>query len=191
MKGLKSSFGAGVLFAVFIAIIALVFSKGWEVAKLISSWVDLKIFEKEVFNTAIYFLLVLVALCFVGAVLKVKVLRAFMSNVPVISTVMKFLPKGDEIDNLTDGGIKEVRITIAEVRGLKICARGLITKTWKEGGKAWIRVYVASCPLPMTGYLIEMEFDPAIVEYTGRRSDEYTAMVMSFGIRSNEKENPS
>lgn len=196
LKKLQANFTAGVMVFLVIGIPAYVAFRVWESIGGFAAWLDFRFSKSATLNTAIYAAIFAAAATLVGAIFKFKLFRKafdlFAEKVPLVSTVARFIPKHDELDIFSDKRIKEVVFLYS--RDPHIWARGLVTKTWTnaETGKKWVRVYVGSCPVPFTGYApFEMEWNDAAIRYTGRTAAEYSALVMSFGIRSDDSKKPA
>ncbi len=194
MKQIRSWFAAGAMVFLVLGIPAYITYKIWEGVSSFSAWLGIMPFKNPVVNTAVYVLALIIVACAVGAIFKFKLFRTafdwFTEKVPLVSTVAKFIPKNDELEILTDKSIKEVVIKVS--RDPEIWIRGLAVKTWMSCGKKWVRIYVASCPIPFTGYCpIEMEWNETCIRYTGHDAAHYSALVMSFGIRSDNHKNPA
>lgn len=189
MKKIQAWFAAGVMVFLVLGIPAYVAFQIWGGVESLSLRFTITPFRNQIANTSVCLLALAVVACIVGATFKFRLFRSafdwFTEKVPLVSTVAKFIPKNDELEILTDKSIKEVVIRIS--RDPEIWVRGLAIKTWMAGGRKWVRVYIASCPVPFTGYCpIELEWDDTVIKYTGHDAAHYSALVMSFGIRSDD-----
>lgn len=184
MKLIKACLGGGLLVSLLLGIPLFLFFQVWNFAAWVAEVVIWKVSANPTLNSAFYLLIILMVICILGWVFRVKIFRdlidAIMSRVPIASTILKFIPTNEEMEGLFEGK-KEVR-----VRWLPgIWVRGIITKTWQEGGKKWHRIYFAGCPFPPGGYCFEVE-DETLIKVTGKDAGDYFANIMSYGTRSDE-----
>lgn len=186
MKKIQSAFWAGLMLVVAVGVPIFVFVQIWGVIGWIAGVIGLQFIKVVFWNTAIYMVILIAITCLIGWTFKFKFFRLcfdwLMEKIPLASTIAKFIPKHEELEILTDSKLKEVRVEITPGFWLT----GLVTKKIKRGGRDFLRVYVATCPVPLTGNLIEVDPEIHQVEYTGGGADDYSALVASFGVRSKD-----
>lgn len=180
MKKIASCFKTGLIVVIPFGVCAFLLAKVWYLAVN-----GVKFFDKEWLNGIVGLALILIFIVLIGLLFRLKKLRNAIhcrfERIPIVSTILHFLPKGDEINSLKDGKLKEVLFECYP----GIYFRGVLTlqQSWKfPDGKKLCRVFVSNSPAGVTGNVWEVE-ESKIIE-TGRTMKEYFASVMTYGARN-------
>lgn len=178
------------MLVVALGVPLFVFVQIWQFVGSLTSLLGLHFSSYPGLNTGIALMILLVIVCLLGWTFKFKVFRVgfdwLMNKVPLASTVAKFIPKNEELEFLSRGDMKEIRFEISP----GVWLLGLVTCKIERRKRKYLRIYVATCPLPLTGNLLEVDQETCRHEYTGGGADDYFAMVASFGVRSHNRPIP-
>lgn len=162
------------------AVCAFLLAKIWSFAIY-----SVRFSEKNWLNGIVGIAIMLVFVFLIGLLFRWKKLRDAIhrgfERIPIVSTILNFLPKGDELNNLKDDKLKEVIFEFYP--GVHL--RGVLTleESWKfDDGKKLCRVFVSNSPAGVTGNVWEVE--KSKVKETGRTVKEYFASVMTYGVRN-------
>ncbi|MDP2696394.1 MAG: hypothetical protein Q8O87_04090 [bacterium] len=185
MKRLKSNYKIGLLLLIALAIGKFLLDFIWSIAHSFGEAVGFQFIDNSTINTAIYLLILAVAIPpFLGFLLSVRYFGDFiyrlLASIPVCSFFAKFIPRGEEeIRDLENFDFKEVMV---DCNGFWIC--GLFVRDVTRGDRRFSAIYLGSCPIFPTGYLVFIpEEDKDRIYYTGRTNQDYSATVMSWGVR--------
>ncbi|MDP3901932.1 MAG: hypothetical protein Q8Q37_03135 [bacterium] len=182
---LSSKYKIGLLVLLAVAVAHLILSVIWGLSVSFATLIGHQFFENAHLNTFVYVvILVLILPTFIGVLLFLPnigdKIYGVLASVPIFSFFAKFIPRSEEdIKRLEDSNFPEIEVEIWP--GVWIV--GVVTNTFQRDDGEWFRIYVGSCPAIPSGYLLTLEKTKARYRLTGRKLADYSAMIISYGVR--------
>ncbi|MDP1719272.1 MAG: DUF502 domain-containing protein [bacterium] len=189
MKKIQAAFWAGLITVIGFVIPLYILYQVWGLVIWISKVVGVIFFSNPILNTLVYALTLTALVCLVGWAFKFKFFRIcfewIKAKIPIVSTILKFIPSNEELELLTSDKVEEVMVQIYPGSGIWVA--GLLTNEEALkifGGKKFVTIWIPHGPIWLTGSMFKVERDVAEIKFTGARASDFLVAVSTCGARS-------